>query len=71
MKRSEAARKIREFLLNKRLDGDWEYQILEAVELIGMLPPHYTTIEKSSSGYGNDRYEEFTMSHFGWEPENE
>lgn len=39
MKRSEAAAKIRDALWGSILREDFEYQILEVVESIGMIPP--------------------------------
>lgn len=39
MKRSEAAAKIRDALWGSILREDFEYQILEVIESIGMLPP--------------------------------
>lgn len=39
MKRSEAESKLRGILDGKRIDSNWEKQILDAVEAIGMLPP--------------------------------
>lgn len=39
MKRSEAAARIRSALNNVIMRTDWEYQLLEVIEEIGMLPP--------------------------------
>jgi len=39
MKRSEAAEKIRNALIDTVIRDDFEYQILEVIESIGMIPP--------------------------------
>lgn len=39
MKRSEAAGLIKEYLDGKPMSENWPYEILNAVESIGMIPP--------------------------------
>lgn len=74
MKRSEMRNLIKNELL-KTVGGDAakyiSEDILYIIEKAGMTPPYYISIEKASSGYGNDRYEEFIEYHYEWEPEDE
>jgi len=59
MKRSEAAARIRSALNYVIIRDDWEYQLLEVVEDIGMIPP----IEPGRTVYDLD------LGIPEWEPE--
>ncbi len=60
MKRSEAAKKIQEYLNGSIREQEYGYQILDAVEAIGMLPPENKTLNRSTilAGEGNEWEEE-------------
>lgn len=67
MKRSEMLKAIRDQLLHKPYDEDWENQILTTVEKLGMQPPVIISLphsyNRSEGTYGFEVNE--------WESENE
>ena len=62
MKRSEALKQIRDILLSERQREDFECQILEVVEKIGMKPPENMKSPECSH---------CSRSDYSWEPEDE
>lgn len=62
--------KIREKLLLHLVGSNFEVQILETVEALGMLPPSCHKIDEEFATKINQREVDLIMSGFKWENED-